>query len=198
MVNGLSPPMRPDAARRSGISTAPMVHRSPFTFHRARFTMFQIKAAFSEQVEWRTSARAAREFFNDLKNFAELMPGVERITAEAGGVARWLIRAEVPVIGAIRQAFAVSKSVDEPARIEWSPVAGEGKNFLRYAASFEERGETTRIRIEQRVELRRGSARELHMLAGLAGEGRLSAALQKGVTEMLQSFLQRARARLEK
>jgi carbon monoxide dehydrogenase subunit G len=160
--------------------------------------MFQVRAAFSEQVEWRTSAEAAREFFNDLKNFVELMPGVERITAEAGGIARWLIRAEVPVVGSIRQPFAVSQSVDEPARIEWSPVPGESKNFLRYAASFEGRGATTRIRIEQRVELRRGSARELHMLAGLAGEGRLSAALQKGVAEMLHSFLQRARTRLEK
>jgi carbon monoxide dehydrogenase subunit G len=159
--------------------------------------MFQIKAAFSEQVEWGTSAQAAREFFDDLKNFAELMPGVERITSEAGGVARWVIRAEVPVVGSIRQAFAVSKSLDEPGRIEWSPVAGESKNFLRYAASFEGRGATTRIRIEQRVELRRGSARELHLLAGLAGESRLSAALQKGVTDMLKSFLQRARARLE-
>jgi len=160
--------------------------------------MFQVRAAFSEQVEWRTSARAAREFFNDLKNFVELMPGVERISSEAGGIARWLIRAEVPVVGAIRQAFAVSKTLDEPARIEWSPAAGESKNFLRYVATFEERGATTRIRIEQRVELRRTSARELHTLAGLAGEGRLSAALQKGVTEMLQSFLQRARTRLEK
>ena len=160
--------------------------------------MFQLKAGFSEQVEWRTSEEAAREFFGDLKNFAELMPGVERITADARGIARWLIRAEVPVVGAIRQAFAVSKTLDEPARIEWAPAAGESKNFLRYVATFEERGPTTRIRIEQRVELRRTSARELHMLAGLAGEGRLSAALQKGVTEMLQSFLQRARTRLEK
>jgi carbon monoxide dehydrogenase subunit G len=160
--------------------------------------MFQVRAAFSEQVEWRTSAEAAREFFNDLKNFVELMPGVERITAEAGGIARWLIRAEVPVVGAIRQAFAVSKTLDEPARIEWAPAVGESKNFLRYVATFEDRGQTTRIRIEQRVELRRTSARELHTLAGLAGEGRLSAALQKGVTEMLHSFLQRARARLEK
>ena len=160
--------------------------------------MFQVRAAFSEQVEWRTSAVAAREFFSDLRNFVELMPGVERITAEAGGIARWLIRAEVPVVGAIRQAFPVSKTLDEPARIEWSPAAGESKDFLRYVATFEERGATTRIRIEQRVELRRGSARELHTLAGLAGEGRLSAALQKGVTEMLHSFLQRARTRLEK
>ena len=160
--------------------------------------MFQVRAAFSEQVEWRTSADAARAFFDDLKNFAELMPGVERITAEAGGIARWLIRAEVPVVGAIRQAFPVSKTLDEPARIEWTPAAGESKNFLRYVATFEGRGATTRIRIEQRVELRRQSARELHALAGLAGESRLSAALQKGVTEMLQSFLQRARTRLEK
>jgi carbon monoxide dehydrogenase subunit G len=160
--------------------------------------MFLVRAAYNEQVEWRTTAEAAREFFNDLRNFVELMPGVERITADAEGIARWLIRAEVPVVGAIRQAFSVSQSVDEPARIEWSPAAGESKNFLRYTASFAEHGATTRIRIEQRVELRRASARELHTLAGLAGEGRLSAALQKGVTEMLQSFLNRARTRLEK
>ena len=160
--------------------------------------MFQLRAGFSEQVEWRTSAEAAREFFGDLRNFVELMPGVERITADARGIARWLIRADVPVVGAIRQAFAVRKSVDEPTRIEWSPAVGESQNLLRYTASFEGRGLTTRIRIEQRVELRRQSARELHTLAALAGESRLSAALQKGVTEMLQAFLTKARARLEK
>ncbi|HYY95435.1 MAG TPA: SRPBCC family protein [Pyrinomonadaceae bacterium] len=160
--------------------------------------MFAIRAAFDEQVEWRTSAERAREFFNDLRNYAELMPGVERITADALGVARWLIRAEVPLVGSIRQAFSVRQSVDEPSRIEWSPAAGESKNFLRYSATFEERGQTTLIRVAQRVELRRQSARELHALAPLAGEGRLSAALQKGVAEMLQAFLKRARARLEK
>lgn len=160
--------------------------------------MFAIRAAFNQQVEWRTSAARAREFFNDFRNYAELMPGVERITADAMGVARWLIRAEVPVVGSIRQAFSVFQSVDEPSRIEWSPAAGESKNFLRYSATFEERGATTRIRIEQRVELRRQSARELHTLAALAGEGRLSAALQKGIAEMLQAFLKRARDRLEK
>ena len=160
--------------------------------------MFIVKAAFSEQVEWQTSLERAREFLSDLRNFVELMPGVESITAQAGGVVRWVIRAEVPVVGSMRQAFAVSQSVDEPTRIEWSPAEGESRNLLRYAASFEGRGATTRIRIEQRVELRRNSARELHVLAGLAGEGRLSAALQKGVTEMLQSFLKHARVRLEK
>ncbi len=80
--------------------------------------MFQLRAAFSEQVEWRTTAVAARAFFNDLRNFVELMPGVERITADAEGIARWLIRADVPVVGAIRQAFSVAQSVDEPTRIE--------------------------------------------------------------------------------
>ena len=160
--------------------------------------MFQLRAGFSEQVEWRTSTEAAREFFGDLKNFVELMPGVERITADARGIARWLIRADVPVVGAIRQAFSVRKSVDEPTRIEWSPAVGESQNLLRYIATFEGRGDVTRIRIEQRVELRRKSARELHTLAAVAGESRLSAALQKGVTEMLQAFLQRARTHLEK
>ena len=160
--------------------------------------MFAIRAAFNEQVEWRTNAERAREFFADLRNFVELMPGVERITADAAGVARWLIRVEVPVVGSIRQAFSVFQSVNEPARIEWSPAAGESKNFLRYSATFEPHGETTRIRVEQRVEIRRATARELHTLAALAGEGRLTAALQRGVTEMLQSFLKRARARLEK
>src|SRR4030095_8821548 len=58
--------------------------------------MFQLRAAFSEQVEWRTSLEAAREFFRDLRNFVELMPGVERITADARGLAQWLTRAEVP------------------------------------------------------------------------------------------------------
>lgn len=175
---------------------AVVIYDSPVNVY--YLAMFQVRAAFSEQVEWKTSAERAREFFKDIRNYAELMPGVERITADAEGIVRWLIRAEVPVVGAIRQAFNVFQTADEPSRIEWSPAACESKNFLRYSATFEPRGETTRIRVEQRVELRRQSARELHALAPLAGEGRLSAALQKGVNEMLQSFLKRARARLEK
>ena len=159
--------------------------------------MFLVKANCSEQVEWKTSVERAREFLNDWRNFVELMPNVERITAEAGGVARWLIRAEVPVVGSIRQAFAVFQAVDDPARIEWAPVTGERQNLLRYSATFEAQGETTRVRVQQRVELRRDNARQLHTLAGLAGEGRLSEALQRRVAEMLRTFLQRARARLE-
>lgn len=160
--------------------------------------MFNVKAAFSEQFDVGATAERARTFFNDLRNFVELVPGVERITAEAGGVMRWLIRAEIPVIGAVRHAFPVEQSVDSPGLIEWSPARGEKKNFLRYTASFEEREGRTRVRVEQRVELRRQAARELHPLAPLVGEGRLSAELQKRLTEMMRAFVERARARLEK
>ncbi|MGH9902685.1 MAG: hypothetical protein ACRD68_12830 [Pyrinomonadaceae bacterium] len=160
--------------------------------------MFQIRAAFDEQMEFRAGLERAREFFGDLRNFVEMMPGVEKITSEAGGVMRWLIKADVPVVGAMRQAFAVEQTADGPHRIEWSPASQERKNFLRYTAVFEERGDSTLVRIEQRVEIRRQHARELHMLAGLVGAARLSTEMQKAVTAMMRSFLQRARAKLER
>src|SRR5438270_13711053 len=97
--------------------------------------MFAIRAAFDEQVEWRTSAERAREFFSDLRNYAELMPGVERITADALGVARWPIRAEARVVGSLRQAFSVFQAVDPPSGIECSPAAAESKNSLRCSAT---------------------------------------------------------------
>ena len=160
--------------------------------------MFQIRAAYDDKLEIKTSIDRARAFFSDLRNFVELMPGVESITAEAGGIMRWLIRTEVPVIGAIRQAFTVEQTDNRPERIEWSPAANAKGNLLRYAAMFEPRGTGTLISIVQRVELRRQHARELHMLAGLVGEQRLSTELQRGVTEMMRTFLGRARTRLEK
>ena len=159
--------------------------------------MFKVRADFNGQVEARTTLERARAFFSDLRNFVELMPGVERITEETGGVMRWLIRADVPIIGSIRQSFPVRQTENTGERIEWSPAEGEQQNFLRYAASFEQQGEQILVRIAQRVELRRQHAKELHFLAGLAGESRLSAEMQKGVTEMMRTFLERARAKLE-
>ena len=159
--------------------------------------MFQVKAGFDEKLEVKTTLERARSFFGDLRNFAELMPGVEQIKQEAGGVVRWLVRADVPVIGAMRQAFSVAQVDDRPERIEWSPAPQERGNFLRYYAAFEQQGARVLVRVVQRVELRRQRATELHMLAGLVGEHRLSAELQKGVTEMMRTFLQRARTRLE-
>ena len=160
--------------------------------------MFQVKAGYDEQLEIRTTVERARAFFGDLRNFVELMPGVESIKAEAGGVMRWLIRAEIPVVGAMRQAFAVELTDDRPERIEWSPALHERGNFLRYVAQFEQRGARVLVKIVQRVELRRQHARELHMLAGLVGATRLSAEMQRGITDMMRTFLQRARAKLEK
>lgn len=160
--------------------------------------MFRIKAEYSEQVELKTSLERAREFFGELRNFAELMPGVESIRTEASGIIRWTVRADIPLLGAMRAAFAVEQTADTPERIEWSPAAAEKQNYLRYAAAFEQRGpSSTLVRIVQRVEMRRQHARELHLLAGLVGEGRISAEMQKRVTEMVKTFLARARTRLE-
>ena len=159
--------------------------------------MFRIRAEHSEQIEVKTNIDRAREFFINLRNVVDLMPGVESITTEAGGIKRWRVRAEIPVLGAMRAAFAVEQTEDQPGRIEWSPASTEKKNYLRYVATFQERGAQTLVRIAQHVEMRRQHARELHMLAGLVGESRISAEMQRRVAEMMKTFLQRARAKLE-
>jgi carbon monoxide dehydrogenase subunit G len=159
--------------------------------------MFRIKATYKDQLELKTTIERAREFFGELRNFVDLMPGIEGIRRDASGIMRWIVRAEVPVIGAVHASFAVEKTEDEPDRLEWSPVPGEIKNYLRYAASFEERGHKVLIRIAQHVELRRPHAKDLHLLAGLIGEGAISAEMQKRVGEMIRTFLERARVKLE-
>jgi carbon monoxide dehydrogenase subunit G len=159
--------------------------------------MFRIKASYADQLELRTTVEKAREFFGELRNFADLMPGIEGIRKEAGGIMRWMVRTEVPIIGAVQAAFAVEKTEDTPERLEWSPARSEMKNYLRYAAVFEERGHKVLIKIAQHVELRRQHAKDLHRLAILVGEGRISAEMQKRVREMIKTFLERARVKLE-
>lgn len=159
--------------------------------------MFRIKASYADQMELRTTIERAREFFGELRNFADLMPGIEGIRKEAGGIMRWVVRAEVPVIGAVRATFTVEKTEDSPDRLEWSPAQSEMKNYLRYAAAFEERGHKVLIRIVQHVELRRQHAKDLHRFAILVGEGAISAEMQKRVKEMIITFLERARVKLE-
>ena len=159
--------------------------------------MFRIKASYADQLELQTTVERAREFFGELRNFADLMPGIEGIRKEAGGIMRWMVRAEVPIIGAVQAAFAVEKTEDSPERVEWSPAPSEMKNYLRYAAVFEERGHKVLIKIVQHVELRRQHAKDLHRLAILVGEGRISAEMQKRVREMIKTFLERARVKLE-
>jgi hypothetical protein len=125
------------------------------------------------------------------------MPGIEGIRKEANGIMRWIVRAEVPVIGPVHASFTLEKTDDRPDRLEWSPARTEMKNYLRYAAAFEERGQKVLIRIAQHVELRRGQAKDLHRFAALVGENAISAEMQKRVREMIRVFLERAQAKLE-
>ena len=160
--------------------------------------MFTIHAGYSDQVEVRTSLEKVRIFFTDIKNFVELMPSVESIHTDAKGISHWKIRAEIPIVGAMTQNFAVELAENSEDRVEWQPAASETKNFLRYAAEFFEKGkDLTIVQFSQAVELRRKSARELHLLAGLAGESIISSEMSKKVAEMLKTFVQKARERLE-
>jgi carbon monoxide dehydrogenase subunit G len=161
--------------------------------------MFTVKAGYSDDVEISSSADRVREFFADIRNFADLMPGIASIHTDAKGVAHWKIEAEIPFVGSMMQKFAVELAENSEERIEWFPVAKETQNFLRFSADFLEKAKNvTLIHFSQMVELRRKSARELHMLAGLAGESLISSEMSKKVTEMIKVFIQRAKEHLEK
>ena len=161
--------------------------------------MFTIKAGYSDNFEVRTSAEKVREFFSDIRNFADLMPGIASIHTDAKGVAHWKIEATIPLVGQIMQKFAIELTEDSSERIEWFPVPLETQNFLRFSADFLEKAKNvTQIHFSQMVELRRKSARELHYLAGLAGENLISSELTKRVSEMIKVFIQRAKEKLEK
>jgi carbon monoxide dehydrogenase subunit G len=160
--------------------------------------MFTIRTSFSDQFEVKVSREKVHKFFSDIRNFIELMPNVESINASGDGSAHWRIGADIPFIGAMRQAFMVELAENSDERIEWIPKAGEKQNFLRYAADFiEKSSEITIVRFSQDVELRRNSARELHLLAGLAGESRVSKGMQAEVAGMIRNFVSRAKQRLE-
>ncbi|MBC7899809.1 MAG: hypothetical protein H7070_07110 [Saprospiraceae bacterium] len=161
--------------------------------------MFTIKAGYSDQIEFKSSAEKVREFFRDKKNFADLMPGVASIYEDAKGIAHWKIDADLPVVGTMSQKFAVELAENSDERVEWFPIAVETQNFLRYSADFLEKAKNvTIVHFSQMVELRRKSARELHMLAGIAGESVISSEMSKKITEMIKVFIQRAKERLEK
>lgn len=160
--------------------------------------MFTIKAGYSDNVEVKTSIEKVRDFFTDMTNFADLMPGIASIHTDAKGVAHWKIEAEIPVVGSIMQKFAIRLAEDSDERVEWFPVALETQNLLRFSADFFEKArDVTMVHFSQMVELRRRSARDLHMLAGLAGESLISSEMSKKITEMIKIFIKRAKERLE-
>jgi carbon monoxide dehydrogenase subunit G len=160
--------------------------------------MFTIRANYSDTVEIRSELEAVRAFFTDIKNFVELMPGIESIHTDAKGITHWRIRADVPLIGSFKEKFAVELTENEEDRIEWSPAAGETKNLLRYAADFLEKGkDLTLVSFSQIIELRRNSARELHLLAGVAGESIINREMSLQVGEMIKIFVRKAKEKLE-
>ncbi|MGH9948494.1 MAG: hypothetical protein ACRD6X_15050 [Pyrinomonadaceae bacterium] len=160
--------------------------------------MFTVKAGYSDNIEVRSSADRVREFFTDLRNFADLMPGIHSIYTDAKGVAHWKIEAEIPLVGSMMQKFEVLLSENSDERVEWFPASLDAQNFLRFSADFLEKAkDVTLVHFSQMVELRRKSARELHMLAGLAGESLISNEMTKKISEMIKVFIERAKERLE-
>ena len=161
--------------------------------------MFTIRAKYTDTVEVFTHLGAVREFFADIRNFVELMPEIESIHTDAKGITYWKIRAEVPLVGVFSQKFAVELAEDSEERLEWLPAAGETSNFLRYAADFfEKSASSTMVNFTQMVEMRRHSARELHLLAGVAGEHFISGEMTKRIARMINIFVNKAKERLER
>lgn len=160
--------------------------------------MFTIKASINENYEFAATLTTVKEFFGDITNFAELMPGVQQIHLDGKGVAHLKIQAEIPVVGAMVQNFAVERTEDDEDRIEWLPLRTEAQNFLRYSADFlEQAKDVTLVRFSQAVELRREKARDLHFLAGMAGEAIISTEMTKRFAEMVKVFIEKAKHRLE-
>jgi len=161
--------------------------------------MFTVRACYADDIEVRSSIDQVREFFADITNFAELMPGISQIHTDAKGVAHWRIQAEIPYVGQMLQKFAVELAESTAQRIEWSPIRTEARNFLRYSVDFLEKAKGgTLVHFSQVVELRRRSGRELHYLAGLAGESIISHEMTKRIHEMIKVFINRAKEQLEK
>jgi hypothetical protein len=140
--------------------------------------MFTVKAAFSDDIE--------------------MMPGVERAGLDAEGKAQWRVEAEIPLVGKMVQNFSLELAESTPDRVEWSPAQGEDGNLLRYSADFLEAGGVTKVHFSQQVELRRRKASELHSLAWLAGESLISREMTASITQMIRTFIERAKAKLER
>jgi carbon monoxide dehydrogenase subunit G len=158
--------------------------------------MFRVKSSFRDKIEINAPLAAVKKFFSNLSNFTDMLPGVEGIRREAGGVTRWTIATETPV-GYVRFSFPIRETSPHANTIEWSPAATENGNLLRYSLKFEERNGVTEVDISHQVELRRKRAWDLHPGVGLMSETRLSNALQRRINEAIVNFLERVKIKLE-
>lgn len=161
--------------------------------------MFTVKASVNETFEFPVELQKVKDFFAEIANFGELMPGVKSIHVDGKGVARLTIEAEIPVVGTMTQTFAVELTDDSEDHIEWTPARGETQNLLRYTADFlETKSGTTQVQFSQTAELRREKGRDLHFLAGMAGESIISTEMTKRFAEMVKAFIGKARGVLIK
>lgn len=160
--------------------------------------MFIIKANFADSFEINTTTEKAQKFFSDGNNYVELMPNLDSIHTDGKGITRWTITAEIPFVGKMRQSFAVDFLATGEI-IEWHPSPFETQNYMRCVAEIIERSAfSVLVRYSQFVELRRNHAKELHPLANLAGESKISKGMQSEVDKMLRVFTSKAKDRLEK
>ena len=160
------------------------------------FDMFRVKSSFKSEFEIKAPVDRVQKFFSDLGNFTGLLPGVESIRHELGGIARWTIATNTPV-GRVRLSLPVRETSPHTNVIEWSPALQESENLLRYSLKFETRNGATAVTISQQVELRRKRAWDLHPGVALMGEARISAALQRRINEAIEDFLARVKEKLE-
>lgn len=158
--------------------------------------MFRVKSSFKTEIEIKAPLSRIKEFFSDLKNFTEMLAGVESIRRESGGITRWTIATDTPV-GRVRLSLPVRETSPYADTIEWSPALNESENLLRYSLKFEPIKAATLVRVSQQVELRRRRAWDLHPGVGLMSEARISAALQRRINEAIEDFLKRVKEKLE-
>lgn len=160
--------------------------------------MFIIRANFADMFEVRSPCEAVFRFFADAKNYVELMPNLESIYTDRQQISHWKISAEVPFVGRMRQTFAVNFAAFD-GFIEWTPAISETQNFLRCVSEIREKNENlTQVRFVQNVELRRRKAQDLHRLAGLAGESKISQGMQTEIEKMIRTFIRKSVAILER
>lgn len=160
--------------------------------------MFKVRANFSETFEFEAGFDRVREFFSDIRNFVEHMPSIESIHTDSKGITYWRIRADIPFVGSFVERFAVRETENSDERVEWSPIETESYNLLRYAADFlPKSGRSTLVKFSQNIELRRSSASDLHLLAGLVGETLIGNEMSRRIAHMLHSFIDTARLQIE-
>lgn len=160
--------------------------------------MFRVKAHFVDSFVVRCDRQEAFNYFSDLRNFVDLMPGIESIHTDLKGVAHWTIRADIPVVGSLRERFQVEPESIDGESMEWGPRKGETRNFLRFSARFATiESDVTTVEFSHGVELRRQNPRDLHPLAGMVGESLISREMTRRVEAMIREFIEKAKIRLE-